>query len=709
MKEERRILQKEVFPKLEKYCEENGAKFQAVDLRWGVNEGSQLNQKTLEICLNEIARCQRISPKPNFLILLGNKYGWQPIPEKIPEGEMEQIKKILDQPPGEELEIDNRKYKAKDFVDLWYKLDNNAIPPEYVLQPREKLKQIEGETNDELKAREYNNWKVKEDVLRTILRNAVNKVIPGFTEEQKRKYFFSATHQEIMNGALNPLEGTEKPEEHVFALVRDIKGLPGDKTAEGFIDLVDGKSDDYCIDQLDNLKEKLKNMLGSHLIPYEAKWENGKLIMDKSVSVEFENKVFTFLKDIIEQQIKEVITPDEINHEVKLHKEFKERLTEYFRGRTDILIKIKLYLSGTEEQVMSIIGESGSGKSSVMAEGIRQYESEYKKALIVYRFIGTTSNSSNIISLLQSICGQIAREYNVTLQSLAGEGKDKALYEMNGLTEIFRKCLALGTSQKPIVLFLDALDQLSDSDNARELYWIPRDLPSNAKIVVSALKELEGRLNGTYPEQLTVLPIPEAEQILDLWFKSIRRRLSVEQYKEVVNKFSHTGLAIYLKLAFEKARHWHSYDKAEVCILKGDVKGIINSFIDGLEAEHTKDFVQHVICYMLCGKYGGLAENEILEILVFDKEYWKIFLDGTHKDHRKELEDYKKELEDPNNKVKGAMKIPIVVWSRLFLDLEPYLTERDADGIPIITFFHRQFNEVLRERYKLDEEVAEEK
>jgi hypothetical protein len=43
MQEERSILQKKVFPKLEKFCEEKGAKFQAVDLRWGVNEESQLN------------------------------------------------------------------------------------------------------------------------------------------------------------------------------------------------------------------------------------------------------------------------------------------------------------------------------------------------------------------------------------------------------------------------------------------------------------------------------------------------------------------------------------------------------------------------------------------------------------------------------------------------------------------------------------------
>jgi hypothetical protein len=94
MQKERSILQREAFPRLEKYCEEKGARFQAVDLRWGVNEESQLNQKTLQICFNEIARCQKISPKPNFVILLGEKYGWQPIPEIIPGEEMDEILKL---------------------------------------------------------------------------------------------------------------------------------------------------------------------------------------------------------------------------------------------------------------------------------------------------------------------------------------------------------------------------------------------------------------------------------------------------------------------------------------------------------------------------------------------------------------------------------------------------------------------------------------
>lgn len=38
---EREALQHKVFPELEKYCAECGARFQAVDLRWGVTDESQ--------------------------------------------------------------------------------------------------------------------------------------------------------------------------------------------------------------------------------------------------------------------------------------------------------------------------------------------------------------------------------------------------------------------------------------------------------------------------------------------------------------------------------------------------------------------------------------------------------------------------------------------------------------------------------------------
>lgn len=195
-------------------------------------------------------------------------------------------------------------------------------------------------------------------------------------------------------------------------------------------------------------------------------------------------------------------------------------------------------------------------------------------------------------------------------------------------------------------------------------------------------------MQNTITVQVPVLPEQEADLILKRWLTVNNRQLKEKQTEEVLTKFKHTKLPIYLKLAFERAKHWHSYDTN--IELQSDVKGILNDFFQYLEDEHTEEFVRAVICYLLCGKYQGLAENEILEILVFDKDYWKIFFERTHEDHRKELED--------------VTKIPIVVWSRLFHDLEPFLTERDADGVLIVTFFHKQFNEVLKERYKLVEE-----
>ena len=49
LKEERNALQREVFPKLRTLCDQHGARFQAIDLRWGVRDEAALDQQTMEI------------------------------------------------------------------------------------------------------------------------------------------------------------------------------------------------------------------------------------------------------------------------------------------------------------------------------------------------------------------------------------------------------------------------------------------------------------------------------------------------------------------------------------------------------------------------------------------------------------------------------------------------------------------------------------
>ena len=653
MRLERRILQTEVFPKLKALSENRGASFQDVDLRWGVNEEAQLDQKTMDICLGEIARCQRLSPKPNFIVLLGDKYGWQPIPDRIPSSEMESILLALS---GDE----------KMLIDAWYREDMNAVPPEYMLQPRGK----------EYAA--YEDWQKVEDRLRKILRNALTGL--PFTEAQKVKYFASATHQEIIRGALNPPVGVVDPEEHVFAYMRTIRGLPDDSEARDFADVSAGKRDVYSKDSLEQLKKGLKTKLPpNHVYEYGAEWQDG------SISYDFQGfaaKVYEGLRSVIESQLVDTGEPDPIKEEVRKHEEFKQQRLEHFTGREEALQVIEDYLDGHANKVFAVIGAAGTGKTSLMAKAIEKAES--RLGVKVFRFIGRTSATSDEFRLLYGLINEITAAYNLTMQGLLKGDEDETKFStLRGLTEILTRCLRLANEERPLTIFLDALDQLVQDYASIFLEWLPRELPQYAKIVVSALPELVQKLSHTETYELGDMGVSDGKALLNKWLISAKRTLQPHQEKGLLSKFEANGKPLYLKLAFEQAKSWLSH--SQNTSLSTDIDGILDEYFESLEKAHGHLLVQKVCGYILSSKYQGLAENEILGLLAFDQEYWESFVKQCHRDHRQEVQE--------------IGKLPIVVWSRLFLDLEPYLSEREADGVSVISFYHRKFMGQIAERY----------
>ena len=58
MKEERNLLQ-EVLNKLAKEYSQQEWQIEAVDLRWGISEEAGLDNKTMQICKEELERCQQ--------------------------------------------------------------------------------------------------------------------------------------------------------------------------------------------------------------------------------------------------------------------------------------------------------------------------------------------------------------------------------------------------------------------------------------------------------------------------------------------------------------------------------------------------------------------------------------------------------------------------------------------------------------------------
>jgi hypothetical protein len=214
--------------------------------------------------------------------------------------------------------------------------------------------------------------------------------------------------------------------------------------------------------------------------------------------------------------------------------------------------------------------------------------------------------------------------------------------------------------------------------------WRPFDLPDNAHIVVSCLPRvcLEALQAKLPPEQLLELdPMPrnDAEVLLDRWLAEAGRDLQREQRKIVLDAFRRNRLPLYLRLLYEQARTWPSSLKpvkpAE------DIPGIIRETFSALSGagRHGPVLVKRSLAYIAAGK-AGLSHEELIEVLSNDRQVMADFCRRS-----------------PDSPATDAL--PAIIWSRLFLDLAPYLTDRLSDGTPVLDFLHRQLREVVQQDY----------
>jgi len=677
LKAERNALQEQVFPRLRALCMAQGCRFQAIDLRWGVSEEAALDQQTLTLCLREIERCQRLTPRPNFIILLGDRYGWRPLPARIEAAEFEALLERLN--VGE-----------RDRLLGWYRRDDNAVPPEYGLLPRQ------GEFVD------ADSWAREETALRAILRRAVDQVLPP-GDARRIPYEASATHQEILRGAL----GVADAREHVFGFLRTIQDLPPDPSAREFIDLDrDGHLDGEAQTLQRHLKNTLRQTLPGHVYEYEARWTGAGSSTDHLAPLC--EDVYAALAGVIEQQAATFTVVDPLEQEVRDHADFGRERATGFLGRTQSLAAIRDYCQGQDRHPLAIIGASGAGKTALLARAVEQLRQDDPAAVILYRFIGATPAASAGWALLESVCQQLARIFQFEeqkqrrLDEISGVADEKERQkqrqqieeeyaipsDFQKLAAIFPRFITFIPPTAKLILVLDALDQLADTDNARYLSWLPTELPEPVKLIVSTLpgpcaEVLVRRLPE--PNRLNLEPLSRDEggSLLAGWLREAGRTLQPSQQHQVLSSFARNGLPLYLKLAFEEARHWQSYDPERA--LSPDIPGMIGALFSRLSRpqNHGEVLVARSLGYLAAAK-NGLTEDELLEVLSADATVMADFQRRAPRSPQSE-------------------RLPVVIWSRLWFELEPYLSERSADGTTLLGFYHRQLLEEVTERYLVGE------
>ena len=295
--------------------------------------------------------------------------------------------------------------------------------------------------------------------------------------------------------------------------------------------------------------------------------------------------------------------------------EFVRERTRFFTGRVAALDGIRDYLVATGRQALALWGGSGSGKSTVLARAVQAAQGDGHPAdvNVIAKFIGATSSSDG---------REMLDDLSAKIESLYGQAGTTGGRAYEDLVQQFPDKLALADGNKPLWIFLDALDQLSDANNARSLVWLPEKVPENVHIVVSTtpgecLANLQRKLDEDHVVELEEMTVDEGALLLDKWLVDAQRALSDEQRATVLESFAGCPVPLYLRLAFEEARRWSSGAGAQP--LAADTPGLIRQMFARLAdpSNHGAELVDRVVSLLAASRYG-LSEEELLGVLAWD-------------------------------------------------------------------------------------------
>ena len=645
--EERKVLQTKVFPAIKDYASKQGYSFQPIDLRWGVSNEAQLDQKTLELCLSEVRAC-KTHIHPNFLIMLGDRYGWVPLPYAIEQSEYEELL----------LHVESKEELAK-----WYSLDTNQLPASYVLKERTG------------KYEDYDTWTKVEAILRDTLQSAVND--SNLSEEQRRKYFLSATEAEIEEGIVPYIKptkfqrqilGEEDDSQYIFGLFRDIDTTT--QIEDKFI------TDDY--EEAQELKERVKGtILRDNTLEVKTKQVN-KDSLDTNYLKEFEERMLEFLKNQIDSQKQEEKAQKKTSLEVELEAQkcFAINKRKSFLGQSQLRDTIQRYINNDDKEPLLIYGESGRGKSAIMSKAIEEANSNLQQR-VVYRFISATPNSSSSKEILTSIFEELGIE-------IRSSDDDESFEKFSKRVE--NEILNL---KQDVVIFLDALDQLQNEDN---FLWLPHTLPANVKIVLSALEDKNYKKDTKYFQALktktnNLHKIPEfqeGQELLETLLTKEDRTIDDYQMNYFFTQYKKVKTPLYIMIAVQEMKSWKSGDTSQD--LEDTQQGIIKEYLSNLSEfyHHDKKFVNKVLGYIYASR-DGLSESELLQLISQDAKFIKKMAPETfHKNENKEL--------------------PLIHWSRLQAELKPFLSTKTLNNEELMYFFHREFEDAVKEQKNQREE-----
>jgi len=281
-----------------------------------------------------------------------------------------------------------------------------------------------------------------------------------------------------------------------------------------------------------------------------------------------------------------------------------------------------------EQHQLVITGASGLGKSALIANWVNEKLQDKDRGYnIIYHFTGNGGSESHHEHIMKVLIGGINDVYGWENEENTDQSQE------DKLKDLFLKVASEG--KKPLLIVLDAVNQIIDTDDAKFLNWLPIP-PRNIKILFSTLEDdctMEVFRNRHYPEFiLQPLDAEKRRQLVTEYLWLYRKKLTEAQIEHIVTDKQSENTHV-LKTLLDELINYGVFEKLDERIdyylLPDTIEDFYQALLQSYEDDFGKDFVKQILSLIAVSR-NGLSEKVILAITGYKQLYWSQFYCAFH-------------------------------------------------------------------------------
>ncbi len=326
--------------------------------------------------------------------------------------------------------------------------------------------------------------------------------------------------------------------------------------------------------------------------------------------------VLADLGKIIDDNWSEGSQAEPLDRDAMDHAAYAQTRERVYIGRQEYFDRLDTHAAAHDAQPLIILGESGCGKSALLANWVARYQKEQPGAVVLQHYAGATSYSADWAALVRRLMGEIKRRFGLSQEI---PEKDDAL------RDAFPNWLHLAAAQGRLVIVIDALNQLEDRGGAPDLVWLPPVMPANVRLVASTLpgRALEEIRKRQWPE-MQVQPLePDARrQLIQQYLAQSAKNLSRKQLDGIINA-PQCANPLYLRVLLDELRilgkHEELDERIQQYLEAESPQALYRKVIARWEADYGAGAtLVGDILTLLWAARRGLSESELTDLLGVD-------------------------------------------------------------------------------------------